>query len=1545
MSVWKREIFKWSRADAEKDQQYAIDDRQPLVALGNVDSTNADLKQLFSASVHGRRKEILEILHKGIWVDFPNDAGQTALFCTTLRGHYGTAELLLQNGANPNEKSDTGMTPVHVACLKASLHALGAMIQCGGDLRLHDNEGNGCVDWARYHPDPKKRMKMLEFLKKSQLFALNYSGDFLGNTLDRQPSILQMLRGKVSSQMSLDIGQETGLRKVHSHGYGRVYYGGDSASGVISVIPLLTENQLRLDTDGISFESTSGFVMTGMLWTMTPITIKQPNKKLQGHHSVDLLISEVEHLSKLRHPNILLLMGLCQSSSFDKVMLAFERVSIGSLHYILHEKIDHLPMTYIRDICTQVCQALLYIHGQNYIHCSLTCHAVFMTSMHQAKVGNLEYMVEMKKAFTGRTCLVATSPHKEHVFRWMAPEIMMGDPPSAASDVYSFCCVLWEMITSELPWKSKTYKELLELHESGDAKLASPTKAVALYQTMIEEGLRKDTKSRPQDFVVLLRWLQGPLDKAAGWKPNTLDRLKSLQRESTERISLSSRLTNMFGTPGITPISEEQSGSSQQSTTSTSESSSSSSATVHVQSTSVVTQTGMKVTGQQLDARKLTPTDRSASRNDSDITNNHNATEQQKPANLSNSCSATNNSKEDFDSEAVDGQSSMGESKESPCSRKRFVVHSAGQIGIQQLSKGDAALVKNQFNRSRSFSAATSFQKHSHRTASLPWQGSRGLPRAGSTSPCSSRLSQDVSRDSNIIERSKTLPLVKPASHSTAVQEFVRDNTAGAMQTFESVPRRTRRLSPRRSLPMSRNDPTVPSRVFPRSKSASGDVLEVSGKDVELSVPGSVRTLTEQFQAHLYNHNLRQSIIKGSMTPQGILFEDLDTSPISLRQTPNLSEIPPEGNRKNQENNLDREFLTASSKGSTESLTSVSFREESTADEDEEHAFPVPTKNELDITEEIIVLKPSHIYPPYSLHFQCESAANPNPRIFQGKSAFRKISKQRAVERDYTDGNPDGCENLSKKNQFLPSCLPGTDVSSHPFDFQDYYIDDDYTGDCNHDPKRSHSLKSRDCEATHITDGSRQRIRNRVWLGDNKREQNKRNWQNAVRVADYLRGKQQFIEQISVTDEYRKETQDNLTGNMIKHTKEKQKKLGNRKDKQCPATHWQREDHINEWATDCDHSPDPPEKNAEGQISPDPRQGKALGREWRITPEDMDTFSVEGEEPSSKEHFLNWDVDSDLRNWQAKDAEKPNWETERTSRESRWEEFVRRSQAKTGVSMGGNTKERACSPEYRPNDEDLRDNQFDGDSMFGPKIQTDNPTASDKENAYDHCDRSSVSLKTEDEDDPLVPASEGSSMSTVVEKPPQNLMSQPSSLSDEENDNDNDTTLVPEEVVDHPRCILLHLERNTLSQEDLQPRQGPVPRWHGTLRRDPTTLGDNDNDDNNENDDNDEVDSAAGKRSRKDDKKSITSSGKHTHGASEAAASSALPQSTLRKFYLGSTSGSQGYTTTLKVESSLLNPGSHRITHTACDVETGLTQTVHEETVKAETLKTTMGIQ
>ena len=43
---------------------------------------------------------------------------------------------------------------------------------------------------------------------------------------------------------------------------------------------------------------------------------------------------------KIRHPNVLLLMGVCQTNNLDGMVLLYEDVGLGSLYFYLHQKVS-----------------------------------------------------------------------------------------------------------------------------------------------------------------------------------------------------------------------------------------------------------------------------------------------------------------------------------------------------------------------------------------------------------------------------------------------------------------------------------------------------------------------------------------------------------------------------------------------------------------------------------------------------------------------------------------------------------------------------------------------------------------------------------------------------------------------------------------------------------------------------------------------------------------------------------------------------------------------------------------------------------------------------------------------------------------------------------------------------------------------------------------------------------------------------------------------------------------------------------------------------
>ena len=39
--------------------------------------------------------------------------------------------------------------------------------------------------------------------------------------------------------------------------------------------------------------------------------------------------------------------------------------------------------------------------------------------------------------------------------RWLAPEVLKGDPATPAADVFAFGVVMWEVLTWDIPWQTE----------------------------------------------------------------------------------------------------------------------------------------------------------------------------------------------------------------------------------------------------------------------------------------------------------------------------------------------------------------------------------------------------------------------------------------------------------------------------------------------------------------------------------------------------------------------------------------------------------------------------------------------------------------------------------------------------------------------------------------------------------------------------------------------------------------------------------------------------------------------------------------------------------------------------------------------------------------------------------------------------------------------------------------------------------------------------------------------------------------------------------
>lgn len=160
-------------------------------------------------------------------------------------------------------------------------------------------------------------------------------------------------------------------------------------------------------------------------------------------------LSEVAIMQRLRHPNIVLLMGAVTQP--PNLSIVTEYLSRGSLYRLLHkpgarEVLDEkrrLSMAY------DVAKGMNYLHNRNppIVHRDLKSPNLLVDRKYTVKV--CDFGLSRLKANTFLSSKSAAGTPE-----WMAPEVLRDEPSNEKSDIYSFGVILWELATLQKPWST-----------------------------------------------------------------------------------------------------------------------------------------------------------------------------------------------------------------------------------------------------------------------------------------------------------------------------------------------------------------------------------------------------------------------------------------------------------------------------------------------------------------------------------------------------------------------------------------------------------------------------------------------------------------------------------------------------------------------------------------------------------------------------------------------------------------------------------------------------------------------------------------------------------------------------------------------------------------------------------------------------------------------------------------------------------------------------------------------------------------------------------
>ena len=169
----------------------------------------------------------------------------------------------------------------------------------------------------------------------------------------------------------------------------------------------------------------------------------------RDQEAAERLAAEMTLMRHLRHPNIVEYIGAATCSEGEQCIL-LELCEGGSVRQLLdREHRAGLPHATLHSYGVQLLHALHYLHAHMIIHRDLKGDNVLLDAARTTvKLGDFGSSNEL--------LLHETCSQDVHTIRgspyWMSPEHIQGARCGRKADVWSYACVLLEMLTGGMPW-------------------------------------------------------------------------------------------------------------------------------------------------------------------------------------------------------------------------------------------------------------------------------------------------------------------------------------------------------------------------------------------------------------------------------------------------------------------------------------------------------------------------------------------------------------------------------------------------------------------------------------------------------------------------------------------------------------------------------------------------------------------------------------------------------------------------------------------------------------------------------------------------------------------------------------------------------------------------------------------------------------------------------------------------------------------------------------------------------------------------------------
>ena len=226
----------------------------------------------------------------------------------------------------------------------------------------------------------------------------------------------------------------------------------------------------------------------------------------RNRDEVGLLQHEHQVGCKLNNPRVITIYEY--GIDHDNVYLGMELYQAPNIKQVINQGVEVLAPI-LGKVIEQAAEGLAYFHSQGWVHRDIKPDNYLMNPAGEVKLIDFALAQPLRAGLLSR--LMPRSKKIQGTRSYMSPEQIRSQRLDERADVYSFGCMVHELVGGKPPFTGTSTNDLLTKHLSaGPPPLQASNRNVTdAFAQLVRRMLSKNPKDRPATMDMVLRELRG----------------------------------------------------------------------------------------------------------------------------------------------------------------------------------------------------------------------------------------------------------------------------------------------------------------------------------------------------------------------------------------------------------------------------------------------------------------------------------------------------------------------------------------------------------------------------------------------------------------------------------------------------------------------------------------------------------------------------------------------------------------------------------------------------------------------------------------------------------------------------------------------------------------------------------------------------------------------------------------------------------------------------------------------------------------------------